>query len=463
MEDFRTDSARSYDVPCRDSVETMAGSQSAQLSLNLSDRNFIQQYANIYYMRLASLKADTVKAASLGWDDIKIDGRQVHHVDKVLHIGDSQLCWVVGTIYKEMKFKPSILEDVSCAHYGPAPVVEEKYTDHGDSDVTMLEDESGRVKLVGNKIRSSPLVTGIVVAVLGSEDQEGDFHVIDIKYPGYAPQKPLPCNISQKRYVALVSGLGLSPGDTMIREQLLAEFLTGELGGGREKDISSQILHVILAGDSVADQNPQKGNLLGFGIEKPKFDFDPMRRLDDFIYRVGQSVSLSLLPGSEDPVEASMPQQPFHRALFTRSCQLEDQGGFRRTTNPYWWNIAGRAVLGTGGQTINDIYRYLDDSDRLDMMRDSLRWRHCAPTAPDTLWCYPFPDCDPFILGETPYIYFVGNQPKFGTRLVEDVDIEGNQIKSRLVLLPRFCETGQVVLVDIDTLETRAVEICSFN
>ena len=43
-------------------------------------------------------------------------------------------------------------------------------------------------------------------------------------------------------------------------------------------------------------------------------------------------------------------------------------------------------------------------------MERSLQWRHLAPTAPDTLPCYPFCDTDPFVLGECPHVYFVGNQ-----------------------------------------------------
>lgn len=450
--------SRNYEIPVRASVKLSNDPKNNNLALNLQDRKFEQQYASIYFTRLASLKAATKRAASLSWDSLKIDGRSIHYVEKALNIPEGELVWIVGTIYKEMKFKPSIFEDVASAHYGPAPVVKERYTDPG-TDVVMLEDESGRIKLTGNKIRSMPLVTGIIAAILGSEDSEGDFRVIDVRFPDYAPQKLFPTVVPQKRYIALISGLCLSPSDKFEREQLLLEFLIGELGGSPLRQLSAEICHVILAGDSLADQNPNKGNLLSFGTEAHKFDFEPMTRLDEFIYQVCQSVPLSLLPGQEDPVEASMPQQPFHRALFRKSAVLLKEGVFTTTTNPYWWDIEGRSVLGSGGQTINDIYRYLEEDDRLEMMKNTLKWRHCAPTAPDTLWCYPFPDTDPFILNETPHIYFVGSQPKFATRLVEDVGIDGYNVKYRLIMVPRYSETGQIVLVDIDTLETRLVEI----
>jgi DNA polymerase delta subunit 2 len=51
-------------------------------------------------------------------------------------------------------------------------------------------------------------------------------------------------------------------------------------------------------------------------------------------------------------------------------------------------------------------------------MEATLRWRHLAPTAPDTLTCYPFVSSDPFVLEECPHAYVVGNQPEFATRLV---------------------------------------------
>ena len=50
---------------------------------------------------------------------------------------------------------------------------------------------------------------------------------------------------------------------------------------------------------------------------------------------------------------------------------------------------------------------------RVAVMEACLNWRHLAPTAPDTLTCYPYHDCDPFILQSAPHVMFVGNQPEF--------------------------------------------------
>lgn len=42
-------------------------------------------------------------------------------------------------------------------------------------------------------------------------------------------------------------------------------------------------------------------------------------------------------------------------------------------------------LLATSGQNLDDVFKYLASEDRLGMARDMLRWRHVAPTCPDTL------------------------------------------------------------------------------
>jgi DNA polymerase delta subunit 2 len=50
----------------------------------------------------------------------------------------------------------------------------------------MLEDESGRIKLVGARVAEERLVTGVIVAALGVETPTGDFEVIDLCTAGLA-------------------------------------------------------------------------------------------------------------------------------------------------------------------------------------------------------------------------------------------------------------------------------------
>jgi DNA polymerase delta subunit 2 len=58
------------------------------------------------------------------------------------------------------------------------------------------------------------------------------------------------------------------------------------------------------------------------------------------------------------------------------------------------------------------------------------------------------------VIEECPHVYFVGNQPKFDTAVVEG---PAGQLV-RLITIPKFCETGEVVILDLDSLEVETVK-----
>lgn len=132
----------------------------------------------------------------------------------------------------------------------------------------MLEDESGRVRLVGKIIeeRKITLVTGVIAAVLGAENASGDFEVADICFAGMPPQPrtkkdalSLKKSINGEKggsssnkgkgrddeveeagqgkdeedpYLAIVSGLELGTDEQSsdYKVGMLAEWLLGEMG-----------------------------------------------------------------------------------------------------------------------------------------------------------------------------------------------------------------------------------------
>jgi DNA polymerase delta subunit 2 len=111
--------------------------------------------------------------------------------------------------------------------------------------------------------------------------------------------------------------------------------------------------------------------------------------------------------------------------------------------------------LGTSGQNVDNMYQYLDTSDRLEIAKQSLKSMHIAPTCPDTLWSHPVEEKDTFIIQQLPHIYFIGNQPQFSTELFE---LENN--KTRIILIPKFSVAAQVILVHTTTLD---VKVLSFD
>lgn len=58
------------------------------------------------------------------------------------------------------------------------------------------------------------------------------------------------------------------------------------------------------------------------------------------------------------------------------------------------------------------------------------------------------------MLEECPHVYFVGNQPRFETTVVEGA--EGQQV--RLITIPKF-QSSEIVLLDTETLEVELVTI----
>ena len=212
------------------------------------------------------------------------------------------------------------------------------------------------------------------------------------------------------------------------------------------------------------------------------------------------------MPGEHDPANFTLPQQPFHPCMFPHSARFFS---FHAVTNPcvsmrsalaahatltlvccglclarYEADIGGVRFLGTSGQPLNDMRKYMapvgssgvrnvagslvaeasaaakgkagagagsgagsgaaapeasPEEVDVDMVGEAkapqredlthaqlsladlartLEWRHIAPTAPDTLGCYPFFTDDPFVVETSPHVYFAGNQKSFASKLV---------------------------------------------
>ncbi|KAH8693707.1 putative DNA polymerase delta subunit 2 [Talaromyces proteolyticus] len=494
------------------------------------NRQYQQQYGDLYFLRLAKLKPAVEKVGREAWEGFNIAEEKARKVERVLDVRQGELCWVVGTVYMDLPLKPNILDDVAHDNFAAAPPPRLTYLDpsNPDSIQVMLEDESGRLRLAGSLLRATHLVTGVIIAVLGTENSNGDFEVIDIKVPDLPLQpqrweRASTDKIDQKlnrvestaksSKIAFVSGLGMtgSAGDGLTLE-LLTEYLLGYTGVESEEDTSpTRISRLVIAGNSLGEvetlvrdvdtSNKKKNAPKKYGYDASSYNPSPIIQLDNFLSEILPSIPITLMPGERDPANFSLPQQSIHRAMLPKARMYcsegqpgstdVEPGWFDNVTNPWEGYVDGWRLWGCSGQNVDDVLRYLDFSDedgnitegedgetRIRVMEAMLKWRCTVPTAPDTLWCYPFQTHDPFILQACPHIFFVGNQPQFRTMVVESEptfrlngadsdmpDVSDDQLNSRvrLVSLPKFHETGELVLVDSETLEVEVVKFQLFT
>ncbi|KAJ5096085.1 hypothetical protein NUU61_005441 [Penicillium alfredii] len=490
-------------------------------------KHYQQQYGDMYFLRLAKLKPAVEQVAAEAWDGFNIAGEHARRVDRVLDVRQGELCWVAGTVYMDMPLKPNILDDLTKENFTSAPPPRRTYADPSDPSLTqiMLEDESGRLRLTGNFLSSAQLATGAIIAALGTENANGDFEVIDIKVPDLARQpqrwergEASTADIKQNGKIAFISGLGITgtSSDTLTLE-LLADYLLGYTGfsGNEENSPSgnaSQISRLVIAGNSLGasvnteatgkEAEKRKAAPKKYGYDASAYNASPITQLDNFLAEILPSIPVTLMPGDRDPANFSLPQQGIHRAMFPHARayaapppsgdENPEPGWFDSVTNPWDGDVDGWRVWGCSGQNVDDVLRYLDfagedgnaegdmdDSEaRVRIMEAMLRWRCGVPTAPDTIWSYPFQTDDPFVLQDCPHIFFAGNQPTFRSAVVEgesplrldgddtemtDAADPASGARVRVLSIPRFKDTGELILVDSETLEVEVIRFGVFG
>ncbi len=264
--------------------------------------------------------------------------------------------------------------------------------------------------------------------------------------------------------------------------------------------------------------------------------------LDLFATRLAAAMPVTVVPGAGDPSNAALPQQPLHPCLFASAATYSS---FQSVSNPAVITLPRPAtckgeeskgaaaskggeskggqdelvLLGTGGQNITDMLRF-SSLTPLSALALCFRSRLIAPTAPDTLPCYPYAEADPFVIvpgaaaaaasagtatGSTgaaagksegkkkdgnnstqtgddvsnghvqvPDVLFAGCQKAAGAAIVTTPTVaaaatpdifsggkgaqRGSERKETLLLaVPSFAETGQLVLVNTRTLAPTVV------
>ncbi|GFO33116.1 polymerase (DNA directed), delta 2, regulatory subunit [Plakobranchus ocellatus] len=414
----------------------------------VKDRSFNRQYAHLYAERLMTMRKRLTEAAIQKWGNVPI--KKLHEL-----VGGER-CIVIGTLFKHMELRPSILKEVSEEHNLMPQPIKKRYAD--STDKLIIEDELQRIFLVG-KLETQTSVTGVIVAVIGiePEDDKGKFYVEDVCYQLLPAQIARPI-LEQDKFIMFVSGFELGgPEERPFQMQMLADLVCGQLGDVDQQAATAAICHIVVAGNLLSESTQDRDTLTKAKYLSKKTSagsVEAVKSLDEFLAQLVTSVDVTVVPGEFDPTNFSLPQQPFHQCMLPQSSRYNT---LHHQTNPCDVSVEGIRIMGTAGQPVEDIYRYSEMDDRLAMLEDTLVWGHMAPTAPDTLACYPFVKEDPFIISECPHIYFAGCQPEYKCKMYKGES--GQEVL--LLTVPRFSQSGTAVLVNLKSLEAQPISFHS--
>ncbi|KAL7057092.1 hypothetical protein AAHC03_018938 [Spirometra sp. Aus1] len=487
--------------------------KSDRFRIDLGSCSFTLQFADIYNRRLLTARPALEASACKRWGASKSAGANLPF-RSLADIQTNEECVIIGTLYKEMSLRPSVirqlaeLEQGGSIKSGLVPLFADGLSRPRlttAEDQVFLEDEVQRIALSASdsdffedcRLIAAHLVTGVVVALRGRE-LESHSSVADLTYANFSSLGPC---------VAFVSGLGfVGTGCEVSESHSLALTLLGDWlrGAITLSDTFPPLVKLMILGDSIRPMGVTEGETVGL-IQQARYltrktDADSVTAMhlfdswlanlplgpgaSDTTPTVINGLSVDILPGPSDCVSHMLPQQPLHAAILPEAVRRAGgvgTGALRSTTNPVYTNICGRTILATSGQAIADLLRYTEISDALGCMEATLHWGHLAPTCPDTLFGYPLADRDPLVLRTTlpdkivgekrareqdvsvpspdyPDIYVVGNQATAAWRRASlsawspRTAAEETESKGALMIsVPRFDRTYTLVLLELQT------------
>jgi DNA polymerase delta subunit 2 len=271
--------------------------------------------------------------------------------------------------------------------------------------------------------------------------------------------------LADATYTAFVSDLSVGRSDLLAHQQCVA-FLQGALGGAADAQVAARVGQVVVLGNTVSSAS---GSTSASTVElsaelkaayEPAFAAGSLHMVGTALAEVASACPVTVLPGSQDPSNHMIPQQPFHQCLFPLASTYQS---FNSITNPGMVTIADKTVLMTDGHNVSDMVR-LSSMSPLAALTLSLQARLIAPTAPDTYGCYPYKEYDPLVVNDVPAIYAAGGQPRAEWREVvvgnSKLDaLPSNQTEKKCLILcvPSFSKTKQILLVNSKTNEVMTV------
>ena len=384
----------------------------------LPKQTFTQQYASVYFCRLHHFR--------------EILEKQVKQLyPQHPHYSLTEEFITIGIVFVESQLKANVLSDLA-NQLDLSREIKDKMNIFNGEHKIRLENEQGSSFLLFDDEPFLP--SGVVVAIRGSMVGSA-IRVKEIIYPRCEASKSVK---SSPGKAMIVSGLEISNNPKNIMNlDLLTMHLMND----------NSITDLIILGNSLAMSAPSVESKRKFGEEVQKFDLNPTELMSLRLSKLSKAVKVHLIPGEFDPTNEMLPQQPFSRHVFDQSA------GVIMQTNPFEFTLNGLTFIGESGQSLDDLKRYgSNDITSMEVGEAMLNFNHLAPTSPDTLGCYPFIDDDPFIIRQLPNVLLLGNQEKLEVKQWND--------SVKIMVLPRFCDGGEAVVLDLFDMSHKRVSMC---
>jgi len=421
--------------------------------------NVWTQYHAMYASRLRALRKEVEEEARYRWGCSVPTESFSSTIQHGCKIGRQAETVIVGVLFKDMIARPNAVDMCrngdDASQHTSAGVLGGVTNLCSDRDVLWLEDATLRVKLNIPQSSVDNFATGFVVAVRGVFDGDDNFHGSDVCFaqplaPPLLPAIPPSESPSQGQFVAFISGLGLPAyGERSASLDRAVQFLLGQSADGSLRLLSEAVKLLVVCGDTF----PRSGASVA-----------SIAAADELFHRIAQVIPIDLLPGANDPTNASLPQTPLHPHLFPHARR---SGKFRSVSNPFECCLDGLRLLGHSGQPVHDLLHCTRLSSPLEALALCLDSLHLAPTAPDTLAAPPFANHDPFVITEAPHVLFSGGHAKEAYRwkpvaAASHSSSIGNALVGTLCLcVPAFQERAVLALVNMR--DPRDVRLLNFD
>jgi DNA polymerase delta subunit 2 len=430
---------------------------------------YIPQYSNLYRVRLEQLSASLLPA----------DGLEIVELSKMKV---NEKCCVIGLLFKQMKSRKSYVKAIeegetlqeTTEFDEVVPQDDDEFFVENGSGKRMLNLEGASLVLEGGKTLPASihtLLSGTVALLVCSLLSDVEVQVFEVRLPGI---KNLPKELKVKipnadtpgidqllskasegkrsRLVCLVAGLHMSKTG-MSSAQMFRDLLLSNIAGGPISNILDDVQAVLVLGGLIDnDLKLNKQLLRCYEFQDKQQELldninNSLRNLDDLLCPIAKKYPLLVLPGPGDASDSFLPQRALPNFCLPR---CKNTGRLTMLSNPAQFQLGGRSIAATDGyniQTMLGLTKGLDSE--LDVLEQTLNAQHFAPNCPENCATFPFQKEDNLIMSQPCVLYACG-----GGKVLMSRVLRSRSHDLKLLVVPKFSETREVVFLDLDTLES---------